>query len=203
MTMLRVGLTGGVASGKSTISRIFESLDVPVIDTDVIAREVVALGSPLLTEVFRVFGADLRLPDGSLDRAALRRRVFDDPGLRHRLEAITHPAIDAVVQQRLASLPEATPYALLVIPLLVEAGWQDRVDRVMLVDCPETLQVRRLVERDGIDEGAAWRMVHSQTSREARRRAADDVIENDGRHDLAGLEDAVRRLDKLYRRGDS
>jgi len=197
--MLRIALTGGIASGKTTIAKIFETLRVPVIDTDAIAREIVAPGQPLLEEVFRVFGTDLRQADGSLDRAALRQRVFSDPDLRRRLEAITHPAIDAAMQQRMATLPEGTPYVLLVIPLLLEAGWQDRVDRVLLVDCPETLQVQRLIARDGIDADTAWRMVRSQSSREARRQAADDVIGNDGNLDLTGLEEQVRRLDGRYR----
>lgn len=197
--MLRIALTGGIASGKTTIAKIFQTLDAPVIDTDAIAREIVAPGQPLLSELFRVFGADLRCADGSLDRATLRQRVFSEPELRRRLEAITHPAIDAVMQQRMAALPEGTPYVLLVIPLLLEAGWQDRVDRVLLVDCPETLQVQRLITRDGIDADTAWRMVRSQASRESRRQAADDVIANDGSLDLAELGERVRRLDRRYR----
>lgn len=197
--MLRIGLTGGIASGKTTIAKIFETLGAPVIDTDAIAREVVAPGEPLLAELFRVFGSDLRRSDGSLDRAALRRRVFADPDLRRRLEAIMHPAIDAALQERIAALPKETPYVVLVIPLLLEAGWRDRVDRVLLIDCPEALQLRRLVQRDGIDEDAASRMIQSQASREARRGAADDVIENDGGRDPAALADRVRELDRQYR----
>jgi dephospho-CoA kinase len=197
--VLRVALTGGIASGKTTVSNLFAALGVPVIDTDVIAREVVAPNQPLLAEIFQVFGTDLRRADGSLDRAALRRHVFADPALRRRLEAITHPAIDAAMQQQLKALPEQTPYALLVIPLLLEAGWQDRIDRVLVVDCPETLQVQRLVARDGVDTDAAWRMVRSQASREARLQAADDVIENDGSLDPAGLAERVRWLDSHYR----
>lgn len=197
--MLRIGLTGGIASGKSTVSRIFETLGAPVLDTDMIAREIVAPGAPALTTIFRVFGADLRRADGSLDRSALRRRVFADASQRRRLEAITHPAIDAVMQQQLAALPDATPYVLLVIPLLLEAGWRNRVDRVLLVDCPETLQIERLMARDGIDAEAAWRMLRNQATREARRQVADDLIENDEHLDRIGLENRVRRLDQLYR----
>lgn len=197
--MLRIGLTGGIASGKSTVSRIFETLGAPVLDTDMIAREIVAPGAPALATIFRVFGADLRRADGSLDRSALRRRVFADASQRRRLEAITHPAIDAVMQQQLAALPDATPYVLLVIPLLLEAGWRNRVDRVLLVDCPETLQIERLMARDGIDAEAAWRMLRNQATREARRQVADDLIENDEHLDRIGLENRVRRLDQLYR----
>ncbi|MFO8153426.1 dephospho-CoA kinase [Thioalkalivibrio sp.] len=197
--MLRIGLTGGIGSGKSTVSAIFQQLGAPVIDTDRIAREVVAPGEPALAEIGRSFGSGLLRPDGSLDRAALRRRVFRDPSRRRRLEAITHPAIDARMRQRLAELPEQTPYVLLVIPLLLEAGWQDRVDRILLVDCPEAVQVQRVVARDGIDPQEAWRMIRSQASRDARRQAADDVIENDGRLDQTELTAQVRGLDRRYR----
>lgn len=197
--MLRIGLTGGIASGKTTIAKMFETLGVPVIDTDAIAREIVAPGEPLLADLFRVFGSDLRRADASLDRAALRQRVFADPALLRQLEAMMHPAIAAAMESRLAALPEATPYVLLVIPLLLEAGWQDRVNRVLLIDCPEALQVQRLAQRDAIDADAARRMVRSQASREARLQAADDVIENDGSLDPAALADEVRRLDRQYR----
>lgn len=197
--MLRIGLTGGIGSGKSTISAIFEELGAPVIDTDAIAREVVAPGEPALAEICRSLGHDLLRPDGSLDRAALRRRVFRDDARRRRLEAITHPAIDARMRQRLATLPEHTAYVLLVIPLLLEAGWQDRVDRILLVDCPETVQVQRVVSRDGIEPEEAWRMVRSQASRDARRQAADDVIDNDGSLERAELTARVQRLDRRYR----
>lgn len=197
--MLRIGLTGGIGSGKSTVSAIFEQLGAPVIDTDGIAREVVAPGEPALAEICRSLGSGLLCPDGSLDRAALRSRVFQDTSRRRRLEAITHPAIDARMRQRLAELPEETPYVLLVIPLLLEAGWQDRVDRILLVDCPETLQVQRVVARDGIDPQEAWRMVRSQSSRDARRQAADDVIENDGSLGPRELIARVRGLDRRYR----
>lgn len=197
--MLRIGLTGGIGSGKSTVSAIFEQLGAPVIDTDGIAREVVAPGEPALAEIRRSFGSGLLRPDGSLDRAALRSRVFRDPSRRRLLEAITHPAIDARMRQRLAELPEETPYVLLVIPLLLEAGWQDRVDRILLVDCPETLQVQRVIARDGIDPQQAWRMVRSQASRDARRQAADDVIENDGCLGPSELIARVRGLDRRYR----
>ncbi|TVP83654.1 MAG: dephospho-CoA kinase [Thioalkalivibrio sp.] len=199
MIMLRIGLTGGIGSGKSTISAIFEELGAPVIDTDAIAREVVAPGEPALAEICRSLGHDLLRPDGSLDRAALRRRVFRDDARRRRLEAITHPAIDARMRQRLATLPEHTAYVLLVIPLLLEAGWQDRVDRILLVDCPETVQVQRVVSRDGIEPEEAWRMVRSQASRDARRQAADDVIDNDGSLERAELTARVQRLDRRYR----
>lgn len=198
--MLRVGLTGGIGSGKSRVANLFAELGAAVIDTDQLSRDVLAPGQPLLGEIFRVFGTEMRRPDGGLDRAALRTRVFADPALRARLEAITHPAIASEMEARVAALPTDTPYVLLVIPLLVEVGWRDRVDRVLLVDCPEPVQVQRIMARDGIDAQAAWTMVNSQASREARLQVADDVIDNGASatsHDT--LADRVRALDRQYR----
>ncbi len=197
--MLRVGLTGGIGSGKSTVARIFAQLGASVIDTDELARAILDPGQPLLADIFRVFGEDLRREDGSLDRAALRARVFRDPALRIRLEAITHPAIGLAMAKRIAGLPRDTVYVLLVIPLLVEVGWGDRVDRVLLIDCPEPVQVERIVARDGIDEEAAWTMVRAQASRNRRLQAADDVIENGAASDSASLTDRVLALDRRYR----
>lgn len=197
--MLRVGLTGGIGSGKSTVARIFAQLGAPVIDTDQLARAILDPRQPLLAEIFRVFGEDLRREDGSLDRAALRTRVFRDPALRARLEAITHPAIGRAMAERIAGLPRDTAYVLLVIPLLVEVGWRDRVDRVLVIDCPEPVQVERIMARDGIDEEAAWTMVRAQASRNRRLQEADDVIDNSAASDTASLTDRVLALDRLYR----
>ncbi|TVP79958.1 dephospho-CoA kinase [Thioalkalivibrio sp.] len=198
--MLRVGLTGGIGSGKSRVATIFAQRGAPVIDTDHLARAVLDPGQPLLAEIFRVFGEDLRRDDGSLDRAALRARVFRDPALRARLEAITHPAIGQAMEERIAGLPTDTAYVLLVIPLLVEVGWRDRVDRVLVIDCPEPVQVERVMARDGIDEETAWTMVRAQASRNRRLQAADDVIDNSAGSGTASLTDRVLALDHLYRR---
>jgi dephospho-CoA kinase len=197
--MVRVGLTGGIGSGKSSVARLFAQLGVPVIDTDQLARAIVEPGQPLLAEIFRVFGEDLRREDGSLDRAVLRARVFRDPALRARLEAMTHPAIGQAMAERIAGLPPDTAYVLLVIPLLVEVGWRDRVDRVLVVDCPEPVQVERIMARDGIDEEAAWTMVRAQASRNCRLQAADDVIDNSAASGTTSLTDRVLALDRLYR----
>lgn len=197
--MLRVGLTGGIGSGKSTVARIFAQLGAPVIDTDQLARAILDPGQPLLADIFRFFGEDLRQEDGSLDRAALRAKVFRDPALRARLEAITHPAIGLAMAERIAGLPVDTAYVLLVIPLLVEVGWGDRVDRILLIDCPEPVQVERIMARDGVDEEAAWTMVRAQASRNRRLQAADDVIENGAASDSASLTDRVLALDRRYR----
>jgi len=180
----RVGLTGGIASGKSTVSRLFEQLGVPVLDADKIARELVAPGTPLLATLFEHFGPGIRADDGSLDRPALRRLVFGDEARRRELESLMHPAIRARTEQLAVLAPGA--YQLHVVPLLVETHAQDRYDRILVVDCPESLQLTRLLARDGMSETQARAMLGSQASRTARLAAADDVILNDGALDALG-----------------
>lgn len=174
---LRVGLTGGVASGKTTVSLLFGALGVPVIDADQVARDVVAPGTRLLAQVFENFGPELRRPDGSLDRSALRRLVFSDTRTRRQLEALLHPAIR--VRTELLAAKAGGAYQIHVIPLLVETHAGSHYERVLLVDCPESLQLARLLARDGGDAQQAQLMLASQTSRELRLAAADDVIVND------------------------
>lgn len=192
---LRIGLTGGVASGKSTVAQLFGALGVPVIDADQVAREVVAPGTALLAQVLERFGAQLARPDGSLDRAALRRLVFKQAERRRELEALLHPAIRARTEE-LASRA-AGPYQILVIPLLVETGARARFDRVLLVDCPPQLQLERLQARDGCDAQQARALLASQASRSERLAAADDVILND--IDAAALAPQVAALHRKYR----
>ena len=150
---LRIGLTGGIASGKTTVALLFGALGVPVIDADQVARDVVAPGPALLSQVFASFGTELRRPDGSLDRIALRHLVFADAGKRRQLEALLHPAI----RRRTELLAGAAggPYQMHVIPLLVETHAGSHYDRVLLVDCPEAVQVARLQARDGCDADQA------------------------------------------------
>ena len=190
----RVGLTGGIASGKTTVARLFEALGVPVIDTDVLAREVVAPGEAALAQIAARFGAGVLAADGSLNRTALRAIVFADPAARADLEQLTHPAIRARLEAQSALLGGA--YQLLVIPLLVETGGRTPVDRVLVVDCSEDLQIRRLQARDGVTVEQARAILAAQTSRAARLSAADDVIENEGA--LAPLRDAVEALHARY-----
>lgn len=191
---LRVGLTGGIASGKTTVSRLFARLGVPIIDTDVIARDVVAPGTPLLQRVDQELGPGLIGADGALQRRQLRERVFSDPDARRRLEALLHPAIRAEVARQSA---QATgPYHILVIPLLVEGQGRIPLDRVLVVDCPEDLQIQRLQARDGSSAAQARAMLAAQASRAARLAAADDVIVNDGDPDR--LEAAVAALHQKY-----
>lgn len=174
----RVGLTGGIACGKSTVSRLFEAHGVPVFDADSIAREVIAPGTALLATLFERFGPGIRAADGSLDRAALRHLVFRDEARRRELESLLHPAIRARTEELAAQANGC--YQLHVVPLLVETHAQDRYDRVLVVDCPESLQLSRLRARDGMSETEARAMLGSQVTRAERLASADDVIVNDG-----------------------
>jgi dephospho-CoA kinase len=189
-----VGLTGGIASGKTTVARLFAALGVPIIDADEIARQVVEPGSEGLAQIVRRFGPSVRASDGTLNRQALRAIVFADPTARADLEALTHPAIRARLEAR--SAVAGGPYQVLVVPLLIEAGSSYAVDRILVVDCDEELQVRRLQARDGSTLDEARQMLAAQTSRAARLEVADDVITNDG--DLAPLRTAVERLHLEY-----
>jgi len=193
-----VGLTGGVASGKSEVSRRFEALGIVVADADIAAREVVAPGSPALAEIAELFGPGTLLADGSLDRARLRERIFANADDRRALEAITHPAIRA----RVRSLCEAagSPYAIAAIPLLTEAGGKPTypwLDRILVVDTSEAVQHARLQRRDSIDAALAQRMIEAQATREQRLAVADDVIVNDGLPD--DLQAPIEALDRRYR----
>jgi len=194
----RIGLTGGIASGKSTVANLFAALGVPVIDTDQISRDVTAPGSPLLTILRETFGEDIVAPDGTLDRKALRARVFGDTpeatAARRRLEALTHPAIRTEMEAR--SARAGGPYQILAIPLLVEGQSRARVDRVLVVDTDEASQIRRLQARDGSTLAEARALLAAQADRATRLAAADDVIANDG--DIAALAAQVERLHAAY-----
>ena len=190
-----VGLTGGIASGKSTVADLFAALGIPVLDTDLIARDVVAPGTPGLEQLQTEFGQDILNPGGGLDRSRLRARVFADGRARRRLEAITHPLIRQELLRR--AKQAGGPYQVHVIPLLVEARLQGQVDRVLLVDCPEQVQLARLLARDDETPEGASRILAAQAPRSARQQAADDVIINDG--DRAALSSAVQELDHRYR----
>jgi len=175
--VFRVGLTGGIASGKSTVANFFAALGVPIIDSDQVARDVVEPGQPPLERLVERFGPGILTPDGHLDRPALRQIVFSDPKARADLEALTHPAIGAAVESQSAAA--GGPYQVLVIPLLVEKNLGSHVDRVLVVDCAEELQIRRLHERDGSTPGQVQAMLRAQAPRALRLKAANDVITND------------------------
>lgn len=194
--MLVVGLTGGIGSGKSTAADAFAALGVPVIDTDVIARELTAPGAPALAAIRAAFGDAVIAADGQLDRAALRRRVFADADARRRLEALLHPRIRTRVEQALAAVGP-TPYVLVVIPLLVETGaWRELLDRVLVIDCPRDLQIARVQARSGLDRAEVEAILAAQASREARRAAADDLLPNTASH--GALAAGVARLHRRY-----
>jgi len=190
----RVALTGGIASGKTTAAQVFAELGVPVIDTDVIARQVVEPGRPALTAVVDDFGPDILDADGRLDRRRMRERIFTDPSARLRLEAILHPAIRAELERQ--SREADGPYQVLVIPLLTEGRRRDHVDRVLLVDVPEELQIERLMMRDGVTHEQARASLNAQATRAERLAMADDVVRNTGR--AADLREAIAALHEKY-----
>ncbi|GAA0714062.1 dephospho-CoA kinase [Dokdonella soli] len=193
-SVFTVALTGGIASGKSAVAARFAALGADVIDADVVARELVAPGSPALAEIVTAFGAGVLDAQGALDRRAMRERVFANPGARLRLEAILHPRVRAALRGRAAAT--RGPYALLVIPLLVESGHYDWVDRVLVVDAPREVQRARLLARDGVTPQLADAMLDAQVSRGQRLALADDVIGNDGT--LADLDAQVHALHARY-----
>jgi dephospho-CoA kinase len=190
----RVGLTGGIASGKSTAAKFFGALGVPILDSDQIARDVVEPGQPPLERLVERFGRKILTADGHLDRPALRDIVFSDPKARADLEALTHPAIGAALEARSAAA--GGPYQILVIPLLVEKNLAAHVDRVLVVDCDEELQIRRLRDRDGSTPQQVQAILRAQAPRAARLKAADDVIHNDT--DMSAVREQVAALHARY-----
>jgi len=192
--MLIIGLTGGIGCGKSTVARQFEALGIPVIDTDLIARELVEPGQPALSEIAQRFGADIINTQGRLDRSRLRQHIFADPAERRALEAILHPRIRAEALKRIAELHAS--YCLLCVPLLIESGWTDLVDRVLVIDCPRELQIERAMRRDGLPREQIETILTNQAAPETRLNAADDIIHND--RDLAHLQPQVAALHRRY-----
>ena len=193
---LLIGLTGGIASGKSTVAQRFMDLGVPVIDADVAAREVVAPGKPGLQQVIDRFGSRVVGENGELDRRALREIVFSDPDARRDLEAILHPLIRAEMDRRAAVA--VGPYIVMAIPLLIEGGSRDRVDRILVVDVDEAVQLQRVMARDHCSAEQAQAILASQAPRAARLAAADDVLPNGGT--VTELRQAVDALHQQYLR---
>jgi dephospho-CoA kinase len=190
-----VVLTGGIASGKTAVSNCFERLGVPVIDTDLIAREVVQAGRPALAAIVGQFGKGVLDGSGELDRSQMRSLIFSDPVSKKKLESILHPAIAREVQLRLNNV--ASDYCILVVPLLAESGRYEDSDRVLVVDVDESTQLQRLLARDGISDKLATAMLRAQAGRKQRLELADDVIDNSG--SLAELDQAVAALHAHYR----
>lgn len=196
--MYCVGLTGGIASGKSAVAHAFEALGIVVADADIAAREAVAVGSDGLAELVAVFGVDILDNTGALDRAAMRKRVFGDGAARKRLEAIIHPRVRESLAQQCAQA--TSPYAIVAIPLLAEVGARAAypwLQRILVVDVPVEVQHARLIQRDGIDKALADKMIASQATREQRLAVADDIVVNTG--SLEDLQRHVVLLDARYR----
>lgn len=198
---LSIGLTGGIASGKSVVAAAFERLDVAIIDADTVARQIVEPGQPALQEIITRFGPGIVDEDGALKRRDLRRIIFDDDAARRDLEAITHPRIrHELAAQRDAANSE---YCILVVPLLVKSRMVDLVDRVLVIDAPEQMQRERLVGRDEIDDTLAQQMIAAQESRGERLEQADDVLINTGpRKDIADLAAALHTGYQRLARGE-
>lgn len=195
--MFKVGLTGGIASGKTSVTDLLQQLGIPVVDADVIAREVVEPGTPALVALENMFGTKIINGDGGLDRAALRAIIFTDAADRKRVESILHPAIrkrsDEYVEEYAAT---DAPYLVCSVPLLVESTQTAQYDRILVVDVPEETQIKRIMNRDNATESDALKILQSQASRQKRLDAADDVITNDGTFEE--LAERVRTLHEFY-----
>jgi dephospho-CoA kinase len=190
-----VGLTGGVGCGKSRAADLFSELGVTVVDTDVISRELTSTGGEAVSAIEHAFGSAYVKADGSMDRAAMRKLVFSEPGAKARLEEILHPLIRAKARTLLAQAE--SPYAILVVPLLLETGaYRDVVDRVAVVDCDESRQIERVQARSGLTEAEVRSIMAAQIDRKARLEHADDVLNNDG--DIKLLRTEVERLHERY-----
>jgi len=188
-----VGITGGIGSGKTAVSDRFRALGIEIVDADVASREVVKPGMPALAEIRRHFGESVIQPDGALDRAALRQKVFADPAERQWLERLLHPSINAWIREQLTKA--TSPYVILVSPIMFETQQHLLTDRVLVVDVPESVQLARTMARDNNSETQVRSIMAAQTSREKRLERADDVIVNDG-----GLETLDREVAALHRK---
>ena len=190
---LVVGLTGGIGSGKTTVANGFSALGVPVIDTDQLARELVEPGQPALNEIIATFGSEAITANGHLDRDYMRQLIFTDSERKSQLEAILHPRIRQRIRTLLADI--RSPYCIVVIPLLLEARQMDLVDRILVVDLPENEQLTRVAARDSLSDNAVMAIINSQTDRNTRLAAADDIIVND-----RGMSELTGSIQKLHRR---
>ncbi|SNY60604.1 dephospho-CoA kinase [Arsukibacterium tuosuense] len=199
-----VGLTGGIGSGKSTVARLFNQLGIPAVDADIVAREVVAKGSPLLAKIVDHFGPQLLTPQQTLNRPLLRQLIFNDPAAKQWLDSVMHPAIRTEMLQQLANLPPA-PYVLLIAPLLLENKLDTLVNRVLVVDISERNQLSRTLSRDGVSAQQVQAIIASQISRPERLALADDIIDNNSESTditnggaAATLQPQVQQLHQRY-----
>ncbi len=192
--MLKIGLTGGIGCGKSTVAKIFAELNIPVLDADEIAHSLVEKGQPALTQIRLAFGPEILNPDGSLNRKSLRERVFSDLKQKQKLESILHPLIYQTLQAELEQL--IAPYCIISIPLLFEADMAHLVDRILVIDCPVQTQIERVKLRDKLTLERIRSIIDAQVSRTFRNAQADDLINNSG--DDYGLAEQVKKLHNLY-----
>ncbi|MEW4983218.1 MAG: dephospho-CoA kinase [Cycloclasticus sp.] len=192
--MLTIGLTGGIGCGKTTITQLFEKRNVPVVDADVISHAIVQPGQPALLILKKSFGEQILLPNGSLNRNYLRELVFNDPHKKETLENILHPIIYTTMYQALEKIDY--PYGILSIPLLLETQHQDKVDRVLVIDCPEAVQIERVKKRDKLNDAMIASIMHSQCSRSIRLSNADDILVNN--ESLESLDAKVQKLHNFY-----
>lgn len=192
--MFRVGLTGGIGCGKTTVLELFKKLSVPVLDADLIARQLVEKGQPALVEIAQAFGDGILTADGSLDRARLREIVFSDTHRKQKLESIIHPLVFQSIESQLKQL--TAPYCIICIPLLFETNQTAFVDRILVVDCPVEIQMERVKKRDKLPVKLIKSIIDSQVSRAYRLEKADDIIDNSASE--ATLAERVKNLHNLY-----
>ena len=192
--MLVIGLTGGIGSGKSTVAELFRKRNVPVIDTDIIARELVKANQPALTEIIKTFGNNVITSNGELDRKQLAKITFHDEQARKKLEQILHPRIRESMLAQINAI--SAPYVIAVIPLLIETGQLDLVDHILVIDCPEEIQIQRIKQRDHRDDQQIKEILRAQASRADRLSVADDVIEN--QQDISNLDAKIEELHQKF-----
>jgi dephospho-CoA kinase len=196
---LRVGLTGGIGSGKSTVCKLFSELGVPVIDADAIVRHLVSTGQPALQAINVAFGQEVFTKDGSLNRSVLRELIFKNPAARKELEGILHPLVFEEIERDVKNI--SYPYCIICIPLLIETQAIVKVDRILVVDSPEDLQIQRASKRDDLSKEEIRKIMQAQTSRKDRLNASDDIIHNES--DLSSLGEQIRKLHKKYLKASS
>ena len=193
--MLQVGLTGGIACGKTTVSQRFSAHGIPVIDADEVARDVVVRGSKGLSKIVEQFGNDILAADATLDRKKLRQQIFSNTHAKKKLEDILHPLIRARMADIVSELPDTTHYCIKVIPLLFETKQEHTVDSIVVVDCPVSFQIDRIVARDNCSSTEAQNIIDSQVSRQKRLSGSNEVIVNDG-----DLDSLYQQVDNVHKR---